>query len=256
MALINTEEAAKRLARVILSDIELYRRERPQEGEDLAAQIEEGRRLFGSRVTPAIMALFDVVLADRGATSEKTPVVVQRSPSAVPTTKTPAAPTVSTQAVSTARTQAAVSAVSAQAVSKARTPVVSTARTPVSTTSTPARPTARTPARAMVDLPAGRISEVAAEPVVVVNSLKNAAPSPRPIVDARAGERMPPVPVQAAVPLSALTARVPSSTSIASVAREVEMPVPVLTSRISIPKLLAVAAVVVATFVFLGRFVR
>ena len=89
-----------------------------------------------------------------------------------------------------------------------------------------------------------------------MNSLKNDTPSPRPIVYGRAGERMPPAPVQAAAPLSAVTTRVPSSTSIASVAREVEMPVPVLTSRISIPKLLAVAAVVVATFVFLGRFVR
>jgi hypothetical protein len=248
MALINTEEAAKRLARVILSDIELYRRERPQEGEDLATQIEEGRRLFGSRVTPAIMPLFDVVLADRGATSEKTPVVVQRSPAAVPTTNTRAAPTVSTPAAPTVSTRAAPT-VSTRAAPTASTPAVSTI-------STRAAPTARAPARAMAGPPAERISGPPAEPVVAMNSLKNDTPSPRPIVYGRAGERMPPAPVQAAAPLSAVTTRVPSSTSIASVAREVEMPVPVLTSRISIPKLLAVAAVVVATFVFLGRFVR
>ncbi|MES1172004.1 MAG: hypothetical protein ABUL77_02100 [Bacteroidota bacterium] len=79
MALIESEEAAKRLARVILSDIELYSRERPQAGETLDAQIEEGRRLFGTRVSPAVVPLFDVVLADRRAAKPST------APSAAPT---------------------------------------------------------------------------------------------------------------------------------------------------------------------------
>ena len=46
MAAIDTEDAARRLARVILSDIDLYIRERPKLGESREAQIEEGRRLF------------------------------------------------------------------------------------------------------------------------------------------------------------------------------------------------------------------
>src|SRR6185503_2392930 len=67
MAAINTEDAARRLARVILSDIDLYIRERPKLGESREAQIEEGRRLFASRVTPALVPVFAMVLADRAA---------------------------------------------------------------------------------------------------------------------------------------------------------------------------------------------
>ena len=67
MAAIDTEHAARRLARVILSDIDLYIRERPKLGESREAQIEEGRRLFASRVTPALVPVFAMVLADRAA---------------------------------------------------------------------------------------------------------------------------------------------------------------------------------------------
>lgn len=67
MATIDTEDAARRLARVILSDIDLYMRERPKAGESREAQIEEGRRLFASRVTPELVPVFDMVLADRAA---------------------------------------------------------------------------------------------------------------------------------------------------------------------------------------------
>jgi len=67
MGAINTEDAARRLARVILSDIDLYIRERPKLGESREAQIEEGRRLFASRVTPALVPVFAMVLADRAA---------------------------------------------------------------------------------------------------------------------------------------------------------------------------------------------
>src|SRR5688572_14251013 len=65
MGAIDTEDAARRLARVILSDIDLYIRERPKLGESREAQIEEGRRLFASRVTPALVPVFAMVLADR-----------------------------------------------------------------------------------------------------------------------------------------------------------------------------------------------
>ena len=62
---IDTEDAARRLARVILSDIDLYIRERPTAGESREAQIEQGRRLFASRVTPELVPVFAMVLADR-----------------------------------------------------------------------------------------------------------------------------------------------------------------------------------------------
>jgi hypothetical protein len=63
MGTIETEEAARRLARVILSDIDLYMRERPNAGESREAQIEQGRRLFASRVTPELVPVFEMVLA-------------------------------------------------------------------------------------------------------------------------------------------------------------------------------------------------
>jgi hypothetical protein len=63
MGTIETEEAARRLARVILSDIDLYMRERPNAGESREAQIEQGRRLFASRVTPELLPVFEMVLA-------------------------------------------------------------------------------------------------------------------------------------------------------------------------------------------------
>src|SRR6185436_4542606 len=69
MGAIDSEDAARRLARVILSDIDLYIRERPKLGESREAQIEEGRRLFASRVTPGLVPVFAMVLADRAAAS-------------------------------------------------------------------------------------------------------------------------------------------------------------------------------------------
>jgi hypothetical protein len=77
MPTIDTEEAARRLARVILSDIELYSRERPKAGETLASQIEEGRKLFGSRVAPALLPIFAAVLADRENARATAPVAPQ-----------------------------------------------------------------------------------------------------------------------------------------------------------------------------------
>ena len=63
MALIETEEAARRLARAIASDLSLYNEEKIVEGitqdrlfEKLTDEIEEGRALFKSRVAPQLYA--------------------------------------------------------------------------------------------------------------------------------------------------------------------------------------------------------
>ena len=77
MASINTEQAARRLARVILSDIELYNRERPKQGETLEQQIEEGRKLFATRVTPDLLPVFGLVLSDRAAGRASSPAATE-----------------------------------------------------------------------------------------------------------------------------------------------------------------------------------
>jgi hypothetical protein len=73
MALIETEEAARRLARAIASDLSLYNEEKVVEGithdnlfEVLAEELEEGRALFKSRVTPELYAknLYDRAVID------------------------------------------------------------------------------------------------------------------------------------------------------------------------------------------------
>ncbi len=81
MATIDTEDAARRLARVILSDIDLYMRERPKAGESREGQIEEGRRLFASRVTPELIPVFAKVLADGAAGPVPAPVAPAARPS-------------------------------------------------------------------------------------------------------------------------------------------------------------------------------
>ncbi len=78
--LIETPEAANRLARAIASDISLYNEEKVKKGieEDtfftiIADEIEEGREHFKSRVAPSLQgqgfferALVDVILARKG----------------------------------------------------------------------------------------------------------------------------------------------------------------------------------------------
>lgn len=61
MALIETEEAARRLARAIASDLSLYNEDRVVEGitndnlyDVMSEELEEGRALFKSRVTPEL----------------------------------------------------------------------------------------------------------------------------------------------------------------------------------------------------------
>ncbi len=80
MALIETEEAARRLARAIASDLSLYNEEKIVEGitqdrlfEKLADEIEEGRALFKSRVAPDLYAknfydraIIDILVRSKG----------------------------------------------------------------------------------------------------------------------------------------------------------------------------------------------
>jgi hypothetical protein len=63
--LIEKEEAAKRLARVILSDIELYNRPAAHSRAELEPQLNEGYALFRSRVVPALVPIFSEVVSDR-----------------------------------------------------------------------------------------------------------------------------------------------------------------------------------------------
>lgn len=81
MAQIETPELAIRLARAIASDISLYNEEKIVDGivndnlfDVLAAEIEEGRTLYTSRVAPDLAqrsnyfdrALVDIVLRSKG----------------------------------------------------------------------------------------------------------------------------------------------------------------------------------------------
>jgi len=85
MALIETEEAARRLARAIASDLSLYNEERIVEGvkgdnlfDVLADEIEEGRALFKSRVSPELYAknfydraIIDILVRSKGHVQSK-----------------------------------------------------------------------------------------------------------------------------------------------------------------------------------------
>ena len=80
MPLIETEEAARRLARAIASDLSLYNEEKIVQGiqnDDLfsvlAEEIEEGRALYKSRVSPDLYqrnfydrALVDILVRSKG----------------------------------------------------------------------------------------------------------------------------------------------------------------------------------------------
>lgn len=73
MPLIETEEAARRLARAIASDLSLYNEEKIIRGietdtlfSELNEEIEEGRALYKSRVSPELYGrnLYDRALVD------------------------------------------------------------------------------------------------------------------------------------------------------------------------------------------------
>jgi hypothetical protein len=85
MPLIETEEAARRLARAIASDLSLYNEEKIVRGiesdslfDELAEEIEEGRALFKSRVSPELYkknyydrALVDILVKSKGHIKSK-----------------------------------------------------------------------------------------------------------------------------------------------------------------------------------------
>ena len=85
MALIETEEAARRLARAIASDLSLYNEDKIMEGitKDtlfgvLSEELEEGRALFKSRVSPELYqrnfydrALVDILIKSKGHIKSK-----------------------------------------------------------------------------------------------------------------------------------------------------------------------------------------
>ena len=80
MPLIETEEAARRLARAISSDLSLYNEEKIIRGietdnlfAELSEEIEEGRALYKSRVSPDLYkrnfydrALVDILVKSKG----------------------------------------------------------------------------------------------------------------------------------------------------------------------------------------------
>ena len=80
MRIIETEEAARRLARAIASDLSLYNEEKILDGlkndnlyDEIAEEIEEGRELFRSRVTPDLFeknfydrAIIDLLVKSKG----------------------------------------------------------------------------------------------------------------------------------------------------------------------------------------------
>jgi hypothetical protein len=85
MPLIETPEAARRLARAIASDLSLYNEEKIVQGiqnDDLftalAEEIEEGRALYKSRVLPDLyqknfydLALVDILVKSKGNIKSK-----------------------------------------------------------------------------------------------------------------------------------------------------------------------------------------
>jgi hypothetical protein len=222
VASINTEEAARRLARVILSDIELYNRERPKPGETLDAQIEEGRRLFASRVTPDLLPLFGLVLSDRARGGVNSPV---------------AAPAPSTSA----RTAATVSPDDA---SPASTPTPSIAAHALEDQPTPAPSIA---AHALEDQPTPA-------PSIAAHALED-QPTPAPALVAPPFVGRPAL--TARVPTTPLA---PATPAVLAQARPAappphEIPIPVLTARFSAPRLLAIVSVVAATVAVLYHLV-
>lgn len=85
MALIETQEAARRLARAIASDLSLYNEDKVVEGitndnlfDVFAEELEEGRALFKSRVTPELFAenhfdraTIDILIRSKGHVDSK-----------------------------------------------------------------------------------------------------------------------------------------------------------------------------------------
>ncbi len=85
MPVIETEEAARRLARAIASDLSLYNEEKITQGvkdddlfDALEEEIEEGRALYNSRVSPKLYtrnlydrAIIDILVRSKGHVPSK-----------------------------------------------------------------------------------------------------------------------------------------------------------------------------------------
>jgi spore germination protein GerM len=86
MALIDNPDAARRLARAIASDVSLYNEEKIIQGilndnlfEVMSAEIEEGRELYKSRVSPELYestnfydrAIVDILVKSKGHIKSK-----------------------------------------------------------------------------------------------------------------------------------------------------------------------------------------
>jgi hypothetical protein len=71
--MISDPAQARRLARAIASDIKVYNEDKLRNGEDLTAEIEEGRELFRERATPGMMYHYDAALIDVGLRSDIRP---------------------------------------------------------------------------------------------------------------------------------------------------------------------------------------
>ncbi len=266
MGSINTEEAARRLARVILSDIELYNRERPKQGETLEGQIEEGRRLFASRVTPDLLPLFDLVVSDRARGSVSSPAPAEppstgastaavspddASPASNPTIQDPPtpAPSIAAPSLEDPPTPAPVVAAPPPLVEQPAPTAAAVSPDDASPASNPTIQDLPTPAPApsiaAPSLEDQTTPTPAPAPSIAAPSLED-PPTPAPVVVA-------PPPVQQPAPTARVptTPRAPETPAVPAQARPAappahEIPVPVLTARFSIPKLLAIVCVVAA----------
>jgi|HubBroStandDraft_3_1064219.scaffolds.fasta_scaffold331907_1 hypothetical protein len=64
MALIDSEESARRLAQAVIADIRLYNADEIAAGVSVDDAIAEGRALYQKRVAPALHPLFEAALAE------------------------------------------------------------------------------------------------------------------------------------------------------------------------------------------------
>jgi hypothetical protein len=294
MATITTEDAARRLARVILSDIELYNRERPLEGESLDARLDEGRRLFATRVSPGMVYIFDAILADRGngkANNQANGVTVAKPPAndqPAVITVVPPVPSVESSAEAKPALEPAPSVDGAPPIVGATTPEGAVAESihdlPTNPNGTAETTTAEhTPGPALRSTPAAAVS---ARPVMSAPQPRQPTPppllleqptpapvptQPRPApVVAKQPTTPPPVPkatppaprhLSATPPWPTPVAAIPTPEPIAAAAPEnVQGPaseaVPVLRVGVSIPKILLVLAIAAGLVAVIVHHVR
>lgn len=87
MSTISTQDAALRLARAILADIQLYNEEKIVLNEDMSEELAEGAALFHSRVTPDLRLVWDHCIA-----TEWLPMVARRQAEVAAAANEPPAP--------------------------------------------------------------------------------------------------------------------------------------------------------------------